>query len=157
MSEFSSITTFHKALYAGSTSCTERVRYYLDRIAQLKHLNAFLEVYEEEALEKARELDIRIKNGEKLGALAGVVVGIKDVICYKGHNVSAASHILEGFTSLFSATAVERLLAADAIIIGNLNCDEFAMGSTNENSAFGPTLNALIIPVYRVAPPAVQP
>ncbi|MGO4292968.1 Asp-tRNA(Asn)/Glu-tRNA(Gln) amidotransferase subunit GatA [Chitinophaga sp. RAB17] len=143
MSEFSSIITFHKALYAGSTSCTERVRYYLDRIAQLKHLNAFLEVYEKEALEKARELDTRIKNGEKLGALAGVVVGIKDVICYKGHNVSAASHILEGFTSLFSATAVERLLAADAIIIGNLNCDEFAMGSTNENSAFGPTLNAL--------------
>ncbi|MBO9732988.1 MAG: Asp-tRNA(Asn)/Glu-tRNA(Gln) amidotransferase subunit GatA [Chitinophaga sp.] len=143
MSEFSSITTFHKALYAGSTSCTERVRYYLDRIAQLKHLNAFLEVYEEEALEKARLLDTRLKNGEKLGALAGVVVGIKDVICYKGHNVSAASHILEGFTSLFSATAVERLLVEDAIIIGNLNCDEFAMGSTNENSAFGPTLNAL--------------
>ena len=143
MSEYSSIITFHKALYAGSTSCTERVRYYLDRIAQLKHLNAFLEVYEEEALEKARALDSRIKNGEKLGALAGVVIGIKDVICYKGHNVSAASRILEGFTSLFSATAVERLLAEDAIIIGNLNCDEFAMGSTNENSAFGPTLNAL--------------
>lgn len=143
MSEFSSIITFQKALYAGSTSCTERVRYYLDRIAQLKHLNAYLEVYEEEALEKARELDTRLKNGEKLGALAGVVIGIKDVICYKGHNVSAASHILEGFTSLFSATAVERLLAEDAIIIGNLNCDEFAMGSTNENSAFGPTLNAL--------------
>jgi aspartyl-tRNA(Asn)/glutamyl-tRNA(Gln) amidotransferase subunit A len=143
LSEFSSIITFQKALYAGSTSCTERVRYYLDRIAQLKHLNAFLEVYEAEALERARELDTRLKNGEKLGALAGVVVGIKDVICYKGHNVSAASHILEGFTSLFSATAVERLLAEDAIIIGNLNCDEFAMGSTNENSAYGPTLNAL--------------
>ncbi|MCW3461837.1 Asp-tRNA(Asn)/Glu-tRNA(Gln) amidotransferase subunit GatA [Chitinophaga nivalis] len=143
MSEFSSIITFHKALYAGSTSCTEKVRYYLNRIAQLKHLNAFLEVFEEEALEKARELDERIKNGQPVGALAGVVVGIKDVICYKGHNINAASHILEGFTSLFSATAVERLLAADAIIIGNLNCDEFAMGSTNENSAFGPTLNAL--------------
>ncbi|NLR82621.1 Asp-tRNA(Asn)/Glu-tRNA(Gln) amidotransferase subunit GatA [Chitinophaga eiseniae] len=143
MSEFSCITTFHKALYAGSTSCMEQVRYYLDRIAQLKHLNAFLEVYEEEALEKAQMLDTRLKNGEKLGALAGVVIGIKDVICYKGHNVSAASHILEGFTSLFSATAIERLLAEDAIIIGNLNCDEFAMGSTNENSAFGPTLNAL--------------
>ncbi|TWF44119.1 aspartyl/glutamyl-tRNA(Asn/Gln) amidotransferase subunit A [Chitinophaga polysaccharea] len=143
MSEFSCITTFHKALYAGNTSCMEQVRYYLNRIAQLKHLNAFLEVYEEEALTKAQMLDTRLKNGEKLGALAGVVIGIKDVICYKGHNVSAASHILEGFTSLFSATAVERLLAEDAIIIGNLNCDEFAMGSTNENSAFGPTLNAL--------------
>lgn len=143
MTEFSSIASFHKALYAGSTSCTEQVRAYLDRIAQLKHLNAFLEVYEEEALEKARELDERIKNGQPAGALAGVVVGIKDVICYKGHHVGAASRILEGFTSVYSATAVERLLAADAIIIGNLNCDEFAMGSTNENSAYGPTLNAL--------------
>ncbi len=143
MSEFSSITSFHKALYAGSTTCVETVRMYLDRIQELRHLNAFLEVYEEEALETARRLDERIKSGQEVGSLAGVVIGIKDVICYKGHNVSAASRILEGFTSLYSATAVERLLAADAIIIGNLNCDEFAMGSTNENSAFGPTLNAL--------------
>ncbi|NSL90022.1 Asp-tRNA(Asn)/Glu-tRNA(Gln) amidotransferase subunit GatA [Chitinophaga solisilvae] len=143
MTEISSIISFHEALYAGSTSCTERVRYYLSRIAQLKHLNAFLEVFEEEALARARDLDTRIRSGQPVGPLAGVVVGIKDVICYKGHNVSAASNILEGFTSLFSATAVERLLAADAIIIGNLNCDEFAMGSTNENSAYGPVLNAL--------------
>ncbi|MBV7532618.1 Asp-tRNA(Asn)/Glu-tRNA(Gln) amidotransferase subunit GatA [Chitinophaga sp. sic0106] len=143
MSEFSSINTFHKALYAGSITCTDKVRYYLNRIQELKHLNAFLEVYEEEALEKARELDARIQGGQPVGSLAGVVVGIKDVICYKGHNVSAASRILEGFNSLYSATAVERLLEADAIIIGNLNCDEFAMGSTNENSAYGPTLNAL--------------
>jgi aspartyl-tRNA(Asn)/glutamyl-tRNA(Gln) amidotransferase subunit A len=121
----------------------EQVRFFLSRIAELKHLNAFLEVYEEEALVKAQELDARLKNNEKLGALAGVVIGIKDVICYKGHNVSAASNMLEGFTSLYSATAIERLLAEDAIIIGNLNCDEFAMGSTNENSAYGPTLNAL--------------
>ncbi|WP_201748006.1 Asp-tRNA(Asn)/Glu-tRNA(Gln) amidotransferase subunit GatA [Chitinophaga vietnamensis] len=142
-SEYSSINTFHKALYAGSISCTEQVRYYLDRIAQSKQLNAFVEVFEEEALEKARELDARIQAGEPLGSLAGVVVGIKDVICYKGHRLSAASHILEGFESLYSATAVERLLAADAIIIGTLNCDEFAMGSTNENSAYGPVLNAL--------------
>ncbi|MFB6457444.1 Asp-tRNA(Asn)/Glu-tRNA(Gln) amidotransferase subunit GatA [Chitinophaga sp. Hz27] len=143
MSEFSSIITFHKALYAGSITCTERVRFYLNRIAELKHLNAFLEVYEEEAMEKARQLDDRIKSGQTVGPLAGVVVGIKDVICYKGHNVSCASRILEGFNSLYSATAIERLLEADAIIIGNLNCDEFAMGSTNENSAYGPVLNAL--------------
>ncbi|MBV8254148.1 MAG: Asp-tRNA(Asn)/Glu-tRNA(Gln) amidotransferase subunit GatA [Chitinophaga sp.] len=143
MSEFSSIKSFHEALYAGSITCAGTVRQYLQRIQGLKHLNAFLEVYEEEALETARQLDERIKNGQEVGPLAGVVIGIKDVICYKGHNVSAASRILEGFTSLYSATAVERLLAADAIIIGNLNCDEFAMGSTNENSAFGPTLNAL--------------
>jgi aspartyl-tRNA(Asn)/glutamyl-tRNA(Gln) amidotransferase subunit A len=119
------------------------VRYYLERIAGAGHLNAFLEVYETEALERARELDARISRGETLGPLAGVIVGNKDVICYKDHKVSAASHILEGFTSLYSATAIERLLAADAIIIGSLNCDEFAMGSTNENSAYGPVLNAL--------------
>ncbi|SDG38748.1 aspartyl/glutamyl-tRNA(Asn/Gln) amidotransferase subunit A [Chitinophaga filiformis] len=143
MSEFSSISAFQEALYAGRTTCTEMVRYYLYQIEQTKHLNAFLEVFEEEALSKAHALDTRIKNGEPVGALAGIVIGIKDVICYKGHKVSAASRILEGFTSLYSATAVERLLAEDAIIIGNLNCDEFAMGSTNENSAYGPVLNAL--------------
>ncbi|WP_145712107.1 Asp-tRNA(Asn)/Glu-tRNA(Gln) amidotransferase subunit GatA [Chitinophaga japonensis] len=142
MSEFSSISSFHEALYAGSTTCTDQVRYYLEKIARAGHLNAFLEVYETEALERAAALDARIRNGEQLGPLAGVIVGNKDVICYKGHKVSAASRILEGFTSLYSATAIERLLAADAIIIGNLNCDEFAMGSTNENSAFGPVLNA---------------
>lgn len=143
MSTFSSISAFHEALYAGRTTCTEMVHLYLQRIGKTKHLNAFLEVFEEEALEKAQALDSRLQKGEQLGTLGGVVVGIKDVICYKGHKISAASRMLEGFTSLYSATAVERLLAEDAIIIGNLNCDEFAMGSTNENSAYGPVLNAL--------------
>src|ERR1044072_921553 len=119
------------------------VRYYLERIAGAGHLNAFLEVYETEALERARELDARISRGETLGPLAGVIVGNKDVICYKDHPLTAASHILEGFKPVFNATAVERLLAEEAIIIGSLNCDEFAMGSTNENSAYGPVLNAL--------------
>ncbi len=75
--------------------------------------------------------------------MAGVIVGIKDNICYKGHKVSCSSKILEGFESLYSATVVERLLAEDAIIIGRLNCDEFAMGSSNENSAYGNVLNPL--------------
>jgi aspartyl-tRNA(Asn)/glutamyl-tRNA(Gln) amidotransferase subunit A len=70
-----------------------------------------------------------------------MVIGLKDNICYKDHKVSAASKILEGFTSIYSSTVVERLLAEDAIIIGRLNCDEFAMGASNENSAFGPVLN----------------
>ncbi|ASZ10940.1 Asp-tRNA(Asn)/Glu-tRNA(Gln) amidotransferase subunit GatA [Chitinophaga pendula] len=143
MSAFSSITGLHKALYAGSITCTEIVQHYLDRIAASRQLNAYLEVYEDEALTRAASLDARIKAGEQLGPLGGVVIGIKDVICYKGHAVSAASNMLKGFISLYSATAVERLLDADAIIIGNLNCDEFAMGSTNENSAYGPVLNAL--------------
>ena len=78
-----------------------------------------------------------------MGKLHGVVVGIKDVIAYKDHPLSASSDILKGFTSFYSATAVEKLLAEEAIIIGNLNCDEFAMGSTNENSAYGKVFNAL--------------
>lgn len=77
-----------------------------------------------------------------MGKLFGVVIGIKDVICYKGHKVTAASAILKDFTSLYSATAVERLLSEDAIIIGSLNCDEFAMGSSNEHSVYGRVLNA---------------
>jgi aspartyl-tRNA(Asn)/glutamyl-tRNA(Gln) amidotransferase subunit A len=77
-----------------------------------------------------------------LGKLHGVVVSIKDVICYKNHQVSAASKILNNFTSIYSATAVEKLIAEDAIIIGRNNCDEFAMGSSSENSALGNVLNA---------------
>ncbi|UYQ93359.1 Asp-tRNA(Asn)/Glu-tRNA(Gln) amidotransferase subunit GatA [Chitinophaga horti] len=143
MSEYSSISSFHEALYAGNTTCENAVRQYLERIDQFRHLNAFVEVFAEEALERARSLDERVRSGARLGPLGGVVTGIKDVICYKGHQVSASSNILKGFTSLYSATAVERLLEADAVIIGNLNCDEFAMGSSNENSAHGKVLNAL--------------
>lgn len=143
MTEFSSISSFQEALYAGKTTCGAMVRLYLSRIEQARHLNAYLEVFTHDALEQAAALDARILKGERPGSLAGVVVGIKDVICYKGHQVSAASKILEGFTSLYSATAVERLITEGAIIIGRLNCDEFAMGSTNENSAYGNVLNAL--------------
>ena len=117
------------------------VNYYLNNIEESKGLNAFLEVFKESALTKALEVDQKIESG-KQGRLAGMVVGIKDNICYKGHKVSAASKILEGFESIYSATVVERLLEEDAIIIGRLNCDEFAMGSSNENSAFGAVKNA---------------
>lgn len=104
------------------------------------HLNAFLELFPESALAKAAEVDQRLAAGTA-GPLAGLVLSIKDNICYKDHRVGAASRILEGFTSLYSATVVERLLAADAVIIGRTNCDEFAMGSSNENSAYGPVRN----------------
>lgn len=105
-----------------------------------QHLNAFLELFAQSAREQAARVDARVKAGEA-GPLAGVVLSIKDNICYKDHKVSASSRILEGFTSLYSATVVERLLAADAVILGRTNCDEFAMGSSNENSAFGKVLN----------------
>ncbi|MDH7463282.1 Asp-tRNA(Asn)/Glu-tRNA(Gln) amidotransferase subunit GatA [Chitinophagaceae bacterium 26-R-25] len=126
-----------------STTCLQAVEFYLQQIEAKKHLNAYVDVYAEEALQKAKELDEKRKSGEPLKRLHGVVIGIKDVICYKGHKVTAASHILEGFTATYNATAVERLLAEDAIIIGSLNCDEFAMGSSNENSFYGATLNAI--------------
>jgi aspartyl-tRNA(Asn)/glutamyl-tRNA(Gln) amidotransferase subunit A len=115
---------------------------YLSAIEANKDLNAFLEVFEESARQQAKLVDEKIKNGTA-GRLAGMVIGLKDNMCYKGHKVSAASKILFNFESLFTGTAVERLIAQDAIIIGRLNCDEFAMGSSNENSAFGPVLNPI--------------
>jgi aspartyl-tRNA(Asn)/glutamyl-tRNA(Gln) amidotransferase subunit A len=120
------------------------VNHYLANIESSKHLNAFLSVYAQEALEHAHLIDEKIKN-KKAGKLAGLVVGLKDVLCHKNHPLQASSKILNGFISQFNATAVQRLLEEDAIIIGRQNCDEFAMGSSNENSAFGPVLNAIDI------------
>ncbi len=142
MFQFSSVEQYHAQLKEGVTSCEQAVEYYLQQINTKKHLNAFIAVYAEEALAKARLLDKERANGNIVGRLHGVVIGLKDVICFEGHKISAASNILQNFTSVYSATAVQRLLAEDAIIIGNLNCDEFAMGSTNENSAYGKVLNA---------------
>ncbi len=117
------------------------MKFYLSNISQSQSTNAYIEVFEEEALQRAKTLDQKIANGEKSGRLHGMVIAVKDVICYKNHKVAAASKILSNFESLFSATAIERILAEDAIIIGRTNCDEFAMGSTNENSAFGVVRN----------------
>jgi aspartyl-tRNA(Asn)/glutamyl-tRNA(Gln) amidotransferase subunit A len=130
------------ALGKGEINCLRLVELYLGRIEQQKDLNAFIEVFKETALNDARAIDQKIAAGTA-GVLAGMVIGIKDNICYKGHKVSAASKILEGFESLFDSTAVARLKAQDAIIIGRLNCDEFAMGSSNENSSLGAVLNPL--------------
>lgn len=126
-------------MYGGRTTCTAAVQHYLSVIAKNQHLNAFVEVFGDEALSRAKELD----NTDIKGKLHGVVIGIKDNLCYKGHKVSAASGILQNFTSLYSATAVDRLLMEGAIIIGRQNCDEFGMGSTNENSFYGTVLNPL--------------
>ena len=128
-------------LVAGELSVSTLVQGFLHQIhSHNKALNAFLEVYEEEALVKAKQIDEKFKAGTA-GRLAGLVVGIKDLLCYEGHHSYAGSKILESFKSTFSATAVQRLLDEDAIIIGRQNCDEFGMGSTNENSAYGPVLN----------------
>jgi len=128
-------------LLAGELSVSTIVAGHLNQIhAYNKALNAFLEVYEDEAKAMALLVDAKLKAGTA-GRLAGLVVGIKDLLCYEGHSSQAGSHILDSFKSTFSATAVQRLLDEDAIIIGRQNCDEFGMGSTNENSAFGPVLN----------------
>jgi len=128
-------------LNAGGT-VKEVVQHYVKAIGEHEDLNAFLEVYAEEALQKAEEIDAKRAQGTA-GRLAGMVLGLKDNICYKDHRVSASSKILHNFQSLYSATVVERLLAEDAVVIGRLNCDEFAMGSSNENSAFGVVKNPL--------------
>lgn len=129
-------------LTSGETSLTDLVKNYLSNIQETKDLNIYLEVWEDEAIAKAKEIDQKIANGSA-GQLAGMVIGLKDNICYKDHKVSASSKILEGFESVYSSTVVERLLAEDALFIGRINCDEFAMGSSNEKSAFGPVKNPL--------------
>ena len=139
---FHSIQDYQKALRDGTVSCEEAVLHYLKEIENDRHLNAYIQVYGEESLEKARLLDQRRKEGHPTGKLHGVVIGLKDVISYKDHPLTASSRILKDFVSIYHATVVEKLLQEEAILIGHLNCDEFAMGSTNENSAYGPALNA---------------
>ncbi len=137
-----SIPDLHRSLSAGTSTCVDVVSSYLNTIREKQHLNAFIEVYENEALARAKELDAKRQHPATWGKLYGVVIGIKDVLCYKDHIVTASSSILEGYTAIYNATAIQRLLDQDAIIIGNLNCDEFAMGSSNENSRYGKVLNA---------------
>ena len=127
-------------LKAGKTSVTHITHDYLNRIEEQKHLNAFVEVYKKNALDAAAVVDEKVKAG-KAGKLAGMVIGVKDNICVKGNRVTAASKILDRFESLYNATVIERLIEEDAVIIGRLNCDEFAMGSSNERSVYGKTLN----------------
>ena len=137
---YTSLDQIKSGLQSGEVTVQGLVKNYLDQIKQNAHLNAFNEVFEHEALTRAQDIGSRLKQGAA-GKLAGMVIAIKDNICYKGHKVSASSKILDGFTSIYSSTIVERLLAQDAIIIGRCNCDEFAMGATNESSYYGPVKN----------------
>lgn len=142
MKNYFSFSEIQSNLRTGKFSCVDRVLFHLSNIREKSFLNAFLSIYEEEALARAATIDKKIKNGST-GKLAGMVIGLKDVLCHKGHPLQAGSKILNSFVSQFTATAVQRLLDQDAIIIGRQNCDEFAMGSSNENSAFGPVLNPI--------------
>ncbi|HEX2963652.1 MAG TPA: Asp-tRNA(Asn)/Glu-tRNA(Gln) amidotransferase subunit GatA [Ignavibacteriales bacterium] len=127
-------------LKKGELSLKENVLYFLDRIEKEKHLNAFNFVFQEDALLQAEKVSAKIKQGS-FGKLAGMVIAIKDVLALKDRPLTCSSGMLKDFTSLYTATAVKKLIEEDAIIIGKTNCDEFAMGSSNENSAFGPVLN----------------
>ena len=141
MRKYQSLTEIKEDISSGNLSVVTLTDYYLKNIEENKDLNAFLEVYTEEALETAKRVDEKIQNGTA-GKLAGMVIGLKDVLCHAGHGLQSASKILDGFESQFTSSAVQKLIDEDVVIIGRQNCDEFAMGSSNENSAFGPALNA---------------
>ncbi len=120
----------------------ELTKAYIDRIKKLDpKINAYITICEESALARAKEIDEKIAKGEKLGALAGIPIGIKDNICIKDIKTTCASKILENFIAPYNATVIEKLYAEDAIIIGKLNMDEFAMGGSTERSAFFITKN----------------
>lgn len=131
-----------QAVQQGTFSARQVVSQALKNIEKLNpQINAFVEVWAEEALRRADEIDARRAKGEKLGLLAGVPVGIKDNILYKGHKATCCSKMLENYVAPYSATVVEKLLAADAVIVGRTNMDEFAMGSSNQTSVYGPVHN----------------
>ena len=132
---YKTIAEIQEALSSGQT-VSSIVESSISNIKKKSSLNAFVEIFEETALSAAITVDEKIKNGSA-GKLAGVIVGIKDNICYKDHKVSASSKILTNFESIYTATVLQRIIDEDAIIIGRLNCDEFAMGSSNENSFYG--------------------
>ena len=130
------------AVRSGACSARDAVRASLDRIASAdSQLHAFLEVFEEDALARAAEIDDARAGGEHLGPLAGVPVAVKDNMCLDHGRTTCGSRFLEHYRSPYTATALRRLQAAGAVIVGKTNLDEFAMGSSCEHSAFGPTRN----------------
>jgi aspartyl-tRNA(Asn)/glutamyl-tRNA(Gln) amidotransferase subunit A len=135
-------TALLRRLTAGDVTAEQVTLAHLDRIAEHEPaVNAFLDVLVDRALGHARDIDARRARGEPVGALAGVPVALKDVLCTRGLPTTCGSRILDGHRPPYDATVVERLRDADAVVIGKTNMDEFAMGSSTENSAFGVTRN----------------
>jgi aspartyl-tRNA(Asn)/glutamyl-tRNA(Gln) amidotransferase subunit A len=129
-------------IVAGRVKATDLTASYYDRIeAKNPRLNVYLSLTKERAFEQASRVDDLAAKGDPLPALAGIPVGIKDVLVVKGAPSTAGSKILEGYHPPYDATAVSKLEAAGAVLLGKINCDEFAMGSSNENSAYGPVRN----------------
>ncbi|HLY16563.1 MAG TPA: Asp-tRNA(Asn)/Glu-tRNA(Gln) amidotransferase subunit GatA [Bryobacteraceae bacterium] len=129
-------------LASGTVRAVDLALAYYDRIAALNDpLNVYLTLTKERALEQAARMDAMAAKGDALPPLAGVPMGIKDVLVMRGAPSTAGSKILKGYQPPYDATVVSRLEAAGAVLLGKINCDEFAMGSSNENSAYGPVRN----------------
>ena len=135
----------------GSTTAEKLAQASLEKIESTKNLNAYISVLNDRALERAKESDKRRAEGKSLGALDGIPVAVKDNMCLTGTRTTAASKILDNFVAPYTATALEKLEAAGAIIVGKTNMDEFAMGSSNETSYYGRWTN----PAFQVDPRAV--
>ncbi len=127
---------------SGATKATDLAASYYDRIEQINPaLNVYLSLTRDRALAQAGRIDLLAAKGDPLPPLAGIPVAIKDVLVMQGAPATASSKILQGYRPPYDATAVAKLEAAGAVLLGKLNCDEFAMGSSNENSAYGPVRN----------------
>src|ERR1700678_2080387 len=136
------IAELRGGIASGVISAVELAEQYYARIAAHNPLlNVYLSLTREQALEQASRVDAAAARGDSLGPLAGIPMSIKDVLVMQGASSTAGSAILKGYHPPYDATAVTRLKAAGAVLLGKLNCDEFAMGSSNENSAYGPVRN----------------
>lgn len=138
---FKSLSSVRTNLNSGKISVTEVLNHYLEQINEKNDvINAVVSLDETEARKQADRIQQKIMNG-KAGSMAGVVVGVKDVLCEKGKKTTCASNILKEFESVYDATVIKKLKKEDALLLGRLNMDEFAMGSSTENTIYGPTKN----------------
>ncbi len=136
------LSALRDGIASGTVKAADLASRYFDRIAAVNpQLNVYLSLTKERALAQAERIDAQASKGDPLPPLAGIPVGIKDVLVMKGAPATAASKILEGYHPPYDATSVTRLEQAGAVLLGKINCDEFAMGSSNENSAYGPVRN----------------
>jgi len=135
------ISSLHRRIAYGEIKAADVCRAALDRIERLTELNAFITVIAEDAIARAEKIDRAVEQGKQLPPLAGAVIAVKDNMVMRGVRTTAGSRILFNYKPPYTATAVERLQAAGAVIVGKTNLDEFAMGSSTENSAYGPVKN----------------